>query len=214
LNQAGSATFSTSSLLIGTHSLTASYAGSGNFSGSQDALAQVVLAPPTFTIAASGPLTLVTQHHGPITIAVTPVNGFSGTVALSCGALPPYATCEWASAELTSTSLPVSGGPASVQLVIDTSAVLGYESSSRTSGMGKRELFAGLLFPVLLLLYRRRRSLGRIAICCLALLSALNLSGCSIKDPGSTPPGTYSITILGTSGTIQSTGTLTLIVTN
>jgi hypothetical protein len=128
--------------------------------------------------------------------------------------LPPYATCEWASAELTSTSLPVSGGPASVQLVIDTSAVLGYESSSRTSGMGKRELFAGLLFPVLLLLYRRRRSLGRIAICCLALLSALNLSGCSIKDPGSTPPGTYSITILGTSGTIQSTGTLTLIVTN
>jgi hypothetical protein len=221
LNPAGTATFSTSSLAIGIHNLTASYAGSANFAASQGTLTQAVLAPPTFTITPSGPLTLVTQHHGPIAIAVTPVNEFSGTVTLHCGALPPYATCEWAAAELTSTSIQVAGGPASVQLVIDTSAVLGYESSSRPGARGdgmnlaqRESVFAGLLFPALLLLHRRRRGLSRLAICSVAMFSILNLSGCGVKNPNSTPPGTYTILIDGTSGTIHSTGTLTLIVTN
>ncbi len=78
----------------------------------------------------------------------------------------------------------------------------------------RESVFAGLLFPALLLLHRRRRGLSRLAICSVAMFSILNLSGCGVKNPNSTPPGTYTILIDGTSGTIHSTGTLTLIVTN
>jgi len=215
LNAAGTATYGTSALAIGTHSLTASYAATGNFAASQAGLSQIVLPPPNFSIAPSGSLTLVTQHHGPISIAVIPLNGFSGDVTLSCGTLPPFATCEWGSAELTSASVTVSGGQASTQLIIDTSAVLGYEASSRSSGTtAGRIALAGLAFPVFCLLYRRRKRAIRLALCVLTLLSVLNLTGCDIKYPGSTPPGTYSIQISGTSGTLQNSAVLTLVVTN
>lgn len=215
LNAVGTATYSTSTLVIGTHNLTVSLAANGNFAASQAALSQIVVPPPTFSITASGPLTLVTQHHGPITITVTPLYGFSGNVTLNCGTLPPFARCEWGDALLTSTSVSVSGSPASTQLTIETSAVLDYQSSTRPAGAGRTRIaLAGLTFPLLCLIYRRRKGAVRLALCVIAGLSVLSLSGCDIKYPGSTPPGTYSITISGASGTTQNSGVLTLIVTN
>jgi hypothetical protein len=212
----GTATYSSSTLAIGTHNLTATYAAGGNYAASQAALSQIVLAPPTFSVAPGGPLTLVTQQQGPVTITVTPLNGFSGDVTLSCGPLPEYATCEWGTSLLTSTTLAVSGRPASTQLQIDTSAVLGYEASRRPvpGASGSRFALAGLAVPAVWLLWRRRRGTIRPLICLLVLFAGLALSGCSSKYPGSTPPGTYTVTILASSGNIQNTGILTLVVTN
>ena len=214
LDSSGTAVYTTSNLAIGPHHLTAAYAANGDFAGSAGMFTETIILPPTFTIAASGTLSLVTQHHGSITIGVTPVNGFSGTVTLSCGALPKWATCEWGSIYNTSAQVPVTAGAASTQLVVDTSSVLDYESSVRSKG-GNREkfLFAGLAFPALLLLLRRQRRSIRLAICLLALLPLVNLSGCSGMLPYSVAPGTYSIPINGTSGNIHSSGTLTLVVT-
>jgi fibro-slime domain-containing protein len=214
LNSSGVATFVTSTLAVGSHTMTASYAGGGNFVGSQASLVQIILAPPTFSITTNGPLTLITEHHGPATITVTPINGFSGNVTLSCGTLPPYARCEWGSDLLTSTTVGVAGSAGSTQLVIETSAVLDYVAQSqRTGSTGSSLALAGLAFPALLLLYRRRIKPVQFVLGVALLLSMLNLSGCAIKYPASTPPGTYNIVIHGSSGTIQQSGLLTLIVT-
>jgi hypothetical protein len=174
-------------------------------------LSEVILAPPDFSLGTGGPLTLATEHHGSVSITTTPLNGFSGNVTLSCGTLPPYATCEW-----SNTSTQVSGGPATTQLTIDTSAVLGYASLVAPSKRGTpaQIAFAGLFLPALCLLYRKRKGLGRPLFLLIALCSILTISGCAGKYPGSTPPGTYSITISGTSGSLQHSTILTLIVTN
>jgi hypothetical protein len=169
----------------GTYSIVAGYEGDGLNGPSESPAVTVTVeaGPPTFAITTSGPLTLQTQDHGSVT--VTSQNGFSGDVLLGCGNVPQYVTCEWGSPGNGAVQVHVSGGPATVELV--------------ASAFG-------------LLLFRRRRRLG-VALCGLVLCVAGGVSGCSAKYPPSTAPGTYNIPILGSSGAIQNSGSLVLIVT-
>jgi hypothetical protein len=76
------ATFTTSALAVGSHSITASYLGDANFNGSTSAT--LIQNVTDFTITAS--TTSVTVNVGDtatITITVSPVNGFTGTVTLT-----------------------------------------------------------------------------------------------------------------------------------
>jgi hypothetical protein len=199
----------------GAYSIVAGYQGDSFNAPSESPAVTVTVqpGPPTFSIATAGPLTLETQHHGSVTVTVTPRNGFSGNVTLACGSVPQYVTCEWGSLSTNSAQVQVSGSAATVQLEIDTSAVLGYESSNlpfdqpRTYGQGIAALAA-----LGLLLFRRWHRL-RIVLCGLVLCVAASLSGCSTRFPPSAAPGTYNLPILGTSGNIQASGGLMLIVT-
>jgi hypothetical protein len=200
----------------GTYSIVAGYEGDGLNGPSESPAVTVTVeaGPPTFAITTSGPLTLQTQDHGSVTVTVTSQNGFSGDVLLGCGNVPQYVTCEWGSPGNGAVQVHVSGGPATVELEIDTSAVLGYgafanPSGARTGGYGTGAAVASALG---LLLFRRRRRLG-VALCGLVLCVAGGVSGCSAKYPPSTAPGTYNIPILGSSGAIQNSGSLVLIVT-
>ncbi len=194
----------------GVYSIVAGYEGdrANGPSESVPVTVTVYAGPPTFAITSSGPLTLQTQHHGSVTVTVTPENGFSGEVRLACGPAPQYVTCEWAASQVE-----VSGGAATVKLEIDTSAVLGYESSVGLGGGAGLGLALPVCCLVLLVRPRQRNGIVRLAVCGLVFCAAGSLSGCSTKYPPSTAPGTYGIPLLGVSGAVQSSGSLELIVT-
>jgi hypothetical protein len=90
---AGAATFSATTLAGGSHTITATYSGDGNFLGSTSG--PVVQAVNSVFALTADPQTLTVKRGeaGQTAIFVTPGAGFSGTVALSCTNLPVDAAC-------------------------------------------------------------------------------------------------------------------------
>jgi X-X-X-Leu-X-X-Gly heptad repeat protein len=93
LSGLGTATFSTSALIAGTHPITAVYTNiDGNFTGStSSSLTQVV---QDFSITATPAAQTISSGHQAIySVTVTPIGGLTGTVALSCSGVPVNSTC-------------------------------------------------------------------------------------------------------------------------
>ena len=131
-------------------------------------------------------LTLRTQHHDSLTVTV---NGSAqNPIALSCSNLPAHATCTFDQPAITLDN----SGTAHTTLTVDTSDVLGYQSSNTTP----THLLTAALFAPLLFLFRRSRKtlLSLLAI----ILAIAPLNGCSGKLPASTAPGAYTINVTGT----------------
>jgi hypothetical protein len=84
LNGAGAATVSTSSLSLGTHSITAVYAGDSNYFGSTSAaLSQTVTLPPTTTTLTSSLNPSIYTQQVTFTAVVTAANGATPTGQVS-----------------------------------------------------------------------------------------------------------------------------------
>src|SRR2546427_564319 len=100
LNGSAQATFTTTALTAGSHSITAVYGGDANFAGStSSALSQVV---SDFSIAvAPSSRTVKAGKSTTYTLTLTPVRGFTGTISLSCSATPPAGTCSVSPASVT-----------------------------------------------------------------------------------------------------------------
>jgi len=100
LNNSAQATFTTTALTVGSHSITAVYGGDANFAGStSSALSQVV---SDFSIAvAPSSRTVKAGKSTTYTLTLTPVSGFTGTISLSCSATPPAGTCSVSPASVT-----------------------------------------------------------------------------------------------------------------
>ena len=82
-------TFSTG----GQRTVTASYGGDSNF-GSSSTTTSVRVTVGDFSIAASpSSQTIPSGHQAIYTITVTPINGLTGTVNVSCSGAPPNSTC-------------------------------------------------------------------------------------------------------------------------
>ncbi len=204
----GSATYTTSALTSGTHPITASYAASGVFAGSTSAVITQTIAAPTFTAAASpNPLSISRGASGTTNITVTPVGGYTGALALACGALPAHLSCSFAPASLT---LSGSGTAQSSVLTVATNAS-GTSAAlllpARPGALGtfdtQRIFSAMLLCPALgglfLTGFRRRkqvhRSLGLLLL--LLTLSAgamLGITGCG-GSSNNAEAGTYAVPI-------------------
>jgi hypothetical protein len=137
-------------------------------------------------------------------LQVTPSNGFSGTVALTCGGAPMSATC--------------SVSPASISLNGTASAFLVSLSNTSSSQVipfvrlpGSPVMFGALLLYLLapMLISRRKlasKGLVRAAVPVNLLLvfigTWLIMSGCG---GGSAPPTTTTLTITGTSSSVSRT---------
>jgi Bacterial Ig-like domain (group 3)/FG-GAP-like repeat len=119
LNASGSATFATSALAAGSHSITASYGGDTSFTSSaSSALSINITAAGSFTLAANPAAITVTRGHaGSSVITVTPANGFNQPIQFSCGALPEGIDCAFQPSSVTP-----NGGPASTTLTISEDA--------------------------------------------------------------------------------------------
>jgi hypothetical protein len=85
LNANGEATYSTASLAVGTHELTAVYLGDLDFAGSTSPdYAQTVVAPDFSLTTNPTAITLGPGKTGNVIVTLAPVGGFTGTVNLAC----------------------------------------------------------------------------------------------------------------------------------
>ena len=216
LNSSGMATYTTSALGAGSHLLSASYAGNTSFAGSTSSAVTVTVnaVGADFTAAlnpASG--TVIRGQSAITTITLAPVNGFSGSVSLSCSGLPAGAVCGFSPA-----SVAVNESAAMSTVTISTTAASAMNAPGRPFDPRAPDgvLLAGIgLLP---LLGRRRRTAARWLrggmIVALALGAGALLQSCGGGGAGSTatPTGTYTITVTATAGSTVHSATYALTV--
>lgn len=161
------------------------------------------------------------------TITVTPANGFTGSVTLTAAVtsapansqtLPPPAFSFGTTSPVVitgTTAEPASMAVATTPFVWPTCTNIG----STSFGVGGAALACLLFFGIPA---RRRKWRGVLLLALLAALSpgilacgSGNQMGCVVPAhvKGGTAPGTYTITITGTSGSATASGTVTLNVT-
>ncbi|MFP5237806.1 MAG: chitobiase/beta-hexosaminidase C-terminal domain-containing protein [Acidobacteriota bacterium] len=149
---------------------------------------------------------------GTSTITITPSGGFTGTVALSCAIAtgPNYAT-DSPACSVTQPPAIKDGQAVTATLTLSTSPAPSPAASRSLTGLG-----GGTALAALFLLFIPRRRSWR-AFLGLFLLGAflVGVSGCGSKvaagpyqTTGGTTPGAYTLTITGTSGSLQATTTI------
>lgn len=179
------------------------------------------LPPPSFSITGTAVSVAPGATTGnSSTITLTPSNGFTGVISLSC-AISPTAASDPATCSIPS-SVSFSGSAAQT-------TTLTVNTTSATSAINQirgfiRPVVGGAALACLLLVgipVRRRRwrsVLGMLILLIAVVGATLGCSGGANGDGGGgggnsgTTPGTYVITVSGTSGSITQTGTVSLTV--
>ncbi|HEV2385878.1 MAG TPA: choice-of-anchor D domain-containing protein [Candidatus Acidoferrales bacterium] len=155
-------------------------------------------------------------------LSLTPLAGFSGTVALSCSGAPPGGGCVVSppSASLSgSSAVAFTVSIATTAQSVGSSPVLVPPSAPPLRY--PRWLWLWVLSAFLVSLWHasrtRRFPTATNVLCALALFATLFTTGCgggtsSSSTPRGTPPGTYTITVNASSGSDAHTENLTVIV--
>lgn len=196
------ATFTTSTLPVGTDQITASYGATLNFLASASSPLAETITPqvaPTFTLkVAPQALDIGVGYTGAVNVTIISNGGFNSPVNLSCGPLPNEAKCTFTN--------PTIQGAGTTTLFIATSAphdcnnTQPYFLGSNGGGFGLHALalpaMAGLL--AFFLPGRRRWMRGLLMLAIAA--GAMQVSGCGHCTDLATRPGTYTITVTATTG--------------
>jgi hypothetical protein len=228
----GVASFTTSSLAVGSHTIQVSYPG--NYEGQSETSAPItvtITSTPDFSLSLSSPTATVTHGSAATTtISLTPLNGFSAATSLTCTGAPTNSACL-----ISSPSVTPAGAAATAALTLQTSI----QSASLTPGRSRLDpgastpIVAGTLPLGLLALLsacrRRVRSATArprhlicggslfLAVSLLASLVSVVACGGSSGGGGSAGPqtlyptsGTYPLTVTATSGATSHTTTFTV----
>ncbi|HEY2399937.1 MAG TPA: Ig-like domain repeat protein [Steroidobacteraceae bacterium] len=207
LDATGKTTYTTATLSVGSHSITGAYGGdAGNLISTSPALTITVNAAPAadFTLSLAPVSGTVTGNtaSGAIAVTVTPVNGFHAATTFACSGLPANSTCTFNPTTVT----PNGTAAATTTLTItgNVKAALALAGS----------FFAFLMIPIGGWRSRRPRRFLFVLIPMLLLLFAIGVSGCGKGTGGgtTTPKGTYSVTVIATSGTLNHSATYSLTV--
>jgi CSLREA domain-containing protein len=210
----GVATFTTSSLAVGSHSITAVYSGDANFASVTSSVLTETIEDFNFTIS-SPSVTAPPNGTAIFNFTVTPVNSttFPAPVTLSVSGLPAGATYTFSSATLSAGSTTTT-----VTLTVQiprTTAALHHDR-----GRSKLAPFA-LAFLLLPFAGRMRKTAKRLErVLCLLLLfgasisAVTGLTGCGTGGNGyfGQSQQTYAVIVTGTSGTLSHSTTVTLTV--
>ncbi len=210
---AGRATFITSTLTPGNHSIKATYSGSANFTASASVVLPETVVQADFNVA-SAASTPVIQAGQPLSVPITltPEGGFTGQIHFALSGLPVGATAVFNPAILT-----LSGSPAKETLTITTAPPFPYLSRVTPASPS---VFAGALwFPLAGLVaggvgvVRRNRKFW----VCLALIAISSIvpvmGGCASAgnfQHAGTAAGTYNLVITASSSSVTHTTTITL----
>ena len=216
------ATFSTSTLGTGPHTVTATYSGSlPNYAISASAAITETIAG--FAVAGSAVTIAKPGGSAPSTITVTPSGGFTGTVSLTCAPPGSEITCSFGST--TSVSL-TTAASVTATLTVSTTAAHAKSTTSadarpnRSGRLGWFTASGGAFFAGIFAIgvpSRRRRWMALFGLLlCVMLAVGVGCGGGSsggttITDPG-TAVGGYTVTVTGTSGGISQTGNVTVTV--
>jgi len=195
-------------LPVGQDIVTAQYSGDANYTGSTSS-AVVITAQADFVFAAATPSITIANPGGSgtamLTIAGQP--GYNGTVnftSTSCSGLPRESSCSFNPASLT--------GSGSTTLTIRTTAP---RSASLEGGGCWTTSFGATLAAIFMLSGgSRRREWGRLfsllAVSCLITIASCGGSSKSGGGDAGTPPGSSTVTVTASSGTLTHTATITL----
>jgi Bacterial Ig-like domain (group 3)/Abnormal spindle-like microcephaly-assoc'd, ASPM-SPD-2-Hydin len=198
LNGSGSATFATSTLAAGMHSITAQYGGDANFamSTSMAVSTNITAATGSFTLSATpSNVTVTALQPGMAVITVMPANGFNQVVQFSCSNVPEGVDCEFQPHSVTP-----NGAPVTAMLAVTEEAENGARrragtaigsagrGGSNAAGQAPRAIFVPLLACELMLLagvWRRRKSTNsgsrfQVAYALLLLMTVMTfVAGCT-----------------------------------
>jgi hypothetical protein len=211
---AGTATMSTGSLTPGSaNTLQAVYSGDNNFTTSTSSTSSVTVASLDFTVAVTGSASNSVQPGSVATyqVAVTPLYGnYPGTVSFAASGLP-----SGASITFSPSTIAFDGGKQTIKVTVQTPASAKLESP----GIGRKLAPLTLAFLLIPLfgarkLRRQGRRLSRLA--CLLLLLGSTLAGVVMTGCGGAAfkqsVQNYSITVTSTSGNMQHSASVTLVV--
>jgi hypothetical protein len=231
----GTATYTTSSLTVGTHSITAIYSGDANFSGSSSgATSQVVIdfalssADGSGSGSGSGSASQTVLPGGDATynIGITPTTGteFPTLTVLTITGLPAGATATlntpgWTQLTSTSWSLPAFAQLSNVSLSFQLAQPAATASRGQQPPLSPKipvALAVLLLLPFARKIRRAGKRLGGLAILLILALSAAavtGLSGCGASNRNGffdVQPQNYTITVTVTTGTLSHSTNVTL----
>ncbi|MGD0444160.1 MAG: FG-GAP-like repeat-containing protein [Edaphobacter sp.] len=195
----GVASFSTSSLSVGAHAITASYAGDANSGASvSSVLTETVNGTAAvvggFSVSVTGAAMVGVGSVANLQVAVAPQAGNMQAVQLSCADLPSESACTFAAH-----TIPAGGGTTTLEL--STMAPRSCDvanSESQTAGLP----FGGMTVAALLVLFApdKRRWIKGLLVTLIAVCGMVALSGCGACTDLGTKPGSYTIRVIGTSG--------------
>jgi hypothetical protein len=197
----GVASFSTSSLSVGVHAITASYAGDTNSVASVSSVLTETVTGTTatvsgFSVSVTGAAKVGVGGVASLQVAVAPQTGYMQPVQLSCADLPSEAACTFAAHTIAA-----GGGTTTLQL----STMAPRSCAVADSGTTTASLpFAGTTLAALFVLFipgKRRRTIKGLLVALVALCGMATLSGCGACTDLGTKPGSYTIRVIGTSGT-------------
>jgi subtilase family serine protease len=172
----------TSFAAAGTYNITAVYGGDASFLGSTSQAFTETIVTPGFTSALNpDAVSIPFSGSGTVSVVVTPQGGFTGPVSFSCGTLPQFFSCGFAS---SSVSLSPSGAAANNVLTINTAVV-------PTTSMVAASAFLVPVFAGLLVVGRRKRVVA-FGVCCVGFAV---MSGCGRGDHQA-PLGSYSVPVI------------------
>jgi parallel beta-helix repeat protein len=211
---AGSAILSTSTLTVGSHSITAAYMANGTYAGVTSKPFVEVIQSFDFTITLSSPTIAIKSGASfTLTAQIQGIGNVPGNVALTAAQLPQYASLAFSP---TAVLFMAGGNGASVVSI--TTALQPHASMQLKPGWGNRSSVRILAaFCILPVFFMRRRKIRAVCLSLVGLISIASLSGCTnIYYPLSRiAPGTYVIPITGVdqASKISHTVNLTLNIT-
>ena len=216
----GAATYTTSVLAAGTHSITASYAGDVNFMPVTSSAATVTVENFSVGIPSGGNTSVSATPGGQAvyTFAVTPPTGnvFAGPITFAVAGLPSGGT-----ATFSPSSLAAGAGATNVTMTVSVPASAEAQPLPRAFGGGALPLALGLiLLPFAGRLRSVSRRLNRMACILilgtagLALGAGLTACGGGGSGGGTTNQGprSYTLSVSANSGPLSNTFNVTLVV--
>jgi sugar lactone lactonase YvrE len=223
LNAQGVAILTTTTLPLGTNTLTATYAATTDYEASASSAQIVTVAaatvpttpPASYSLTASPTaLTIVRGQTGASMLTLTPAGGFTGTLTLTCGNLPAFVTCAFSKNSITLTG---NDQPLQVGLTLATD-VQQPQLAASPAPVPLNPLLPAMVFLLpagmagLAIGDKRKRApkLRRWLQLCLLLAAtgtvAAGMMGCNTGTPWTTPVGTTNVMVVATpaSGSGQS----------
>jgi hypothetical protein len=171
----GQATLTTSALIVGSHSITAAYSGDSSFFQNTSApltqVVNVVGSSPSYQVSASPTsATIQSGQSANFTVTVNPVNGYMGTVVLSCGSLPQGVSCQF-----NPPSVMPSKGPVQSVLTVSTQSTT---AVNRSHPRNLLPLWASGFFGLIVIEGISRRRRLAVLLIAIAIFALLSLTGC------------------------------------
>jgi hypothetical protein len=204
----GIATLTVTALPVGSNVVGASYPGDTNFTGSSatgrsGVDVMVVPAPPGFTLQLQpASLTLGSGQPGASQLLLTSVNGYVGTLTLSNGPLPQFATAGFSSASVT--------------LAPNGTGISSFTLNTALKSSNRRPVTGFFAAAVVLLLLPRRKKMATLLALLLTAFAMQATTGCTSNEYAvqDVPAGNYPIVVTATdtNGNAR-TATLNVVVT-